>query len=483
MRNQTRREFIKTVGSLAASTGLSIAMPGCAGISKVQRAQSNRPNIVFFFADDMRFDTIHSLGNEEIITPTLDSLVRNGTAFTNAYIMGSMSGAVCIPSRAMLLSGRTLFHLQSPGRVIPPEHITLPRILYNAGYRTFHIGKWHQDQPTYARCFSDGAKIFFGGMTDQFNVPVYDFDPGGKYPNDKRYIESGKHSSELFSDAAISFLRNYKEEKPFFLYIAYTAPHDPREMPKQYGDMYAPAKVVLPKSFMAEHPFDNGDLKVRDEALAPWPRTPDEIRRHIAAYYAMITHLDAQIGRVLDVLKETGYAQNTIVIFAADNGLALGRHGLMGKQNIYEHSVHVPLVITGPGIPKDKKRNCFCYLLDIYPTLCDLVGVPVPDSVEGQSFVTIIRGQKSNLRDALFFAYKDFQRGIRNERYKLIEYSVNGKRMTQLFDLQSDPWEISNLAGNRRYAENFHRLRSQLLKWKDKLGDKSSFWQDYDATL
>jgi len=480
---QTRRKFLKTIGSLAASAAVSGALPGCAAVRGRRKADKRPPNIVFFFADDQRFDTIHSLGNDEIITPNLDLLSRNGTAFTNAYIMGSMSGAVCIPSRAMLLSGKTLFHLQGQGRAIPPEHITLPEALHKAGYKTFHIGKWHQDQPTYARCFSDGAKIFFGGMTDQLNVPVYDFDPSGKYPNDKKYIEPGKHSSELFSDAATNFLRNYKEGKPFFLYIAYTAPHDPREMPKQYLDMYDPGKVVLPKSFMPEHPFDNGELKVRDEMLAPWPRTPQEIRRHIAAYYAMITHLDAQIGRVLEALKETGQTQNTIVIFAGDNGLAVGRHGLMGKQNLYDHSVHVPLIMCGPGVPKGRRYDAFCYLLDIYPTLCELAGLPIPESAEGYSLIPIIRGEKHKLRDTLFFAYKDFQRAVRDSRYKLIEYFVNGRRTIQLFDLRSDRWEISNLADSPAHAGDLRRLRQELLRWRDKLDDSSNFWQGHNVSL
>jgi len=483
MRSQTRREFLKTIGSLTASAGLSIALSGCAGIKKAQRAQMNRPNIIFFFADDQRFDTIRALGNEEIITPNLDSLVQTGTAFTNAYIMGSMSGAVCVPSRAMLLTGRTLFHLQGQGNVIPQEHVTFPEVLRKAGYTTFHTGKWHQDPRSLTRCFSGGAKIFFGGMADQFNVPVFDFEPAGKYPKENKYIGQGKHSSELFSDAAIAFLRSHKEDRPFFLYVAYTAPHDPRKMPNEYLDMYDPAKIMLPRSFMPEHPFDNGEMKVRDEQLASWPRTPQEVCRHLAEYYAMITHLDVQIGRVLAALNQTKHARNTIIIFAGDNGLAVGRHGLMGKQNLYEHSVHVPLIIGGPGIPQGRKCNTFCYLLDIYPTLCELVGLPIPSSVEGHSIVPVIRSPKSKIRDTLFFAYKDVQRGLRDERYKLIEYLVNGNRTTQLFDLQLDPWEVSNLADSPSHIKHLRQLRRELVRWKNELGDNSTFWYGYDAYL
>ncbi|GAJ05870.1 unnamed protein product, partial [marine sediment metagenome] len=244
---------------------------------------------------DQRFDTIRSLGNKHIVTPHIDSLVHNGTTFTNAYIMGSMSGAVCVPSRAMLMSGRTLFGLEGTGKTIPEEHLTLPEVLRKAGYTTFHTGKWHQDKKSFARCFSTGTNIFFGGMGNHWNVPVNNFDATGSYPRNQRY-KGDKHSSELFSDAAVRFLRDYKDDKPFFVYVAYTAPHDPRQAPEKYRQMYNPEKIVLPKNFLPEHPFDNGEMKIRDEKLAPWPRTPKEIRRHIADYYAIITHMDAQMG-------------------------------------------------------------------------------------------------------------------------------------------------------------------------------------------
>jgi arylsulfatase A-like enzyme len=474
MLDYTRRDFLKTVGVGTAS----LAMSGCTSTGLITGAERKQPNILVFFTDDQRFDTIRALGNKHIITPNTDSLVRNGTTFTNAYIMGSMSGAVCVPSRAMLMSGRTLFGLEGKGNTIPEEHRTMPEVLRKAGYTTFHTGKWHQDKKAFSRCFSSGGKIFFGGMGNHWNVPVNDFDAAGNYPRNQRY-KGDKHSSELFSDAAVRFLRDHKDDKPFFVYVAYTAPHDPRHMPKKYEQMYNPEKIVLPKSFLPEHSFDNGEMRIRDEKLAAWPRTPKEIRKHIADYYAMITHMDAQIGRVLSALKKTGKAKNTIIVFAGDNGLAVGRHGLLGKQSLYEHSVHVPLIISGPGIPKGQKRDAFCYLLDIFPTLCDLTGMSIPKSVEGRSLIGIIRDRRRKVRETLFFAYKDVHRGVRNERYKLIEYAVKGKRTTQLFDLQTDPWEINNLADKPGYAAHLKRLRKELLRWKDKLGDSSKFWQGY----
>src|SRR5690606_25798798 len=189
------------------------------------------------------------------------------------------------------------------------------------------------------------------------------------------------------------FLNRDMNSQPFFLYLSYTAPHDPRMAPEEFASQYPPDEILLPENFMPEHPFPNGELKIRDENLAPFPRTEENTREHIAAYYAMISHVDAQIGRVLDALDQSGQAENTMIIFAGDNGLAVGQHGLMGKQNLYEHSIRVPLIISGPGIPQGEKRETLCYLLDLFPTLCEFIDIPTPDSVEGVSFAPVISAE------------------------------------------------------------------------------------------
>jgi arylsulfatase A-like enzyme len=461
----------------------------------------DRPNILFFFTDDQRFDTIHALGNEQIVTPNLDALVAQGTTFTKAYIMGGSCPAVCMPSRAMLMTGRTLYHLQGQGQGIPEEHILLGETLQEAGYATFGTGKWHNGPASYARSFTDGAEIFFGGMNDHWNVPACHFDPTAQYDQAKPFvydpsysnqvtyrrcdhITPGKHSSELFCEATIDFVQRYDGDAPFFAYVSFMAPHDPRTMPQEYLDMYDPDQIASSPNWMPEHPFDNGEMVVRDEKLAPWPRTPDEMRRHTAEYYAMITHLDAQIGRVLQALEASGHAENTIIVLAGDNGLAIGRHGLMGKQNMYDHSLHVPLIMSGPGIPKNGQSNVLCYLLDIYPTLCDLVGVPIPGTVEGQSLVPAMHGQEDVPRNTLYFAYRGVQRAVQDSQFKLIEYVVEGQRHTQLYDLQADPWETSSLAEDARYAGHLERLRAELQRWRDELDDAQPeqgelFWEGY----
>lgn len=428
---------------------------------------SERPNILLLFTDDQRFDAVGALGNPEVITPNMDRLVRQGMAFTHATIQGSVCPAVCQPSRAMLMTGRSLYHAPRDCG----DFVTLPQHLQAHGYATFGTGKWHNFPDSYARSFTDGGKIFYGGMSNHLEVPVYDFHPGGEYPEEDRYI--GKEfSSELFSDAAIDFLERYDEKAPFMAYVSYTAPHDPRMAPKEYEDLYDPGRIEVPENFHPVHPFDNGEMVIRDEMLAPFPRTPEVVQEHIAAYYAMITHLDAHIGRVLEALEKTGRADDTIIVFAGDNGLAVGQHGLMGKQNMYDHSIRVPLAVTGPGIPEGGRSDALCYLLDLFPTLCDLLDLPTPETVEGRSLAPIVQGQTdSGGYENLFFAYMDCQRAVRDDRWKLVEYFGEADRVTQLFDLAADPRETANLASAPDMEEQLTRLRRELMDWQIAVDD------------
>ncbi|HOJ32563.1 MAG TPA: sulfatase-like hydrolase/transferase [Candidatus Hydrogenedentes bacterium] len=318
-----------------------------------------------------------------------------------------------------------------------------PVIFRRAGYTTFHVGKWHQDRDSFRRSYLMGEAIHFSGMSDHYAVDIRPFDASGVYPDSDVRIEKGIHSSELFANAAVRFLRSEDAQKPFFAYIAFTAPHDPREAPREYRGRYEAADMLLPPNFMPQHPFDNGELKVRDELLESYPRKPKAIQKHLADYYAMISHLDSPIGRILETLDETGLASNTIVVFAGDNGIALGQHGLMGKQNLYEHSLHVPLIFRGPGIAAGKTCDALVYLSDVYLTLCDLASIPRPPLIEGESLVTAMNDNASG-RDSLFFAYKHFQRALRWRPWKLILYNVRGNERTQLFNLEEDPWEMQD---------------------------------------
>ena len=436
------------------------------GAQGVQRP----PNVLFLLADDLRFDTIAALGNGEIRTPGLDRLCGAGTAFTRAHIMGGTQAAVCVPSRAMLLTGRDLFGLEDRGNRIPECHATLPEAFRGAGYRTCGIGKWHNGRESYARSFTDGAQIYFGGMADHFHLSTHDYDPTGQYPAEAAKVREG-HSSELVAGAVADFLKGAGQDQPFFVYASFLAPHDPRTAPADYAAQYRPEDVALPKNFLSEHPFDNGELKIRDELLAPFPRTPDAVRRHIADYYAMIAHLDAQVARILNALEETGQAGNTIVVFSGDNGLAVGQHGLMGKQNLYECSVRVPLVMRGPGVPVNARRDTLCCLQDLFPTLCSLTGVPVPDSVQGRTLQPALGSGEVLVRDHVFYAYRDVQRGVCDGRWKLIEYAVGGKRATQLYDIEADPLETVNLADGAEHSEQLARMRALLCRSQEDVHD------------
>ncbi len=463
---------------------------------------SRKPNVVFLFTDDQRHDTIGALGHPEIHTPNMDELVRRGTSFTRAHIAGGTSTAVCMPSRAMLHTGRTLFHIEGAGQSIPEGHLTLGEAFRRAGYRTFGAGKWHNGTASYHRSFTDGDEIFFGGMADHWNVPAFHYDPSGRYEarrpivddphrsNEVRlrrcdHVRAGKHSSELIADAALEFLEGREGEEPFLLYASFLAPHDPRTMPREFLDLYDPAEIELPPNFMGGHPFDNGELHVRDEMLAGFPRTPGETRRHLTEYYAMISHLDAHVGRIVGKVDELGLADSTIFVLAGDNGLAVGQHGLFGKQNCYDHSLRVPLVFAGPGIPADARRDCLVYLLDVFPTLSELTGTELPGTVEGRSLASAIREPDTPVRETLYFAYTDKQRAVRDDRFKLIEYVVDGcHTVTQLFNVQSDPWETRNLAAEPEREEKLKQLRGELVRFRDEWDELETpwgrtFWEGY----
>ncbi|MGV8094220.1 MAG: sulfatase-like hydrolase/transferase [Mangrovibacterium sp.] len=444
------------------------------------RIQKKKPNILFLFADDQRFNTIAALGNNEIITPNLDKLVENGTTFTNAYIMGAMNGAVCAPSRAMLMTSRSVFKINpaDAGLLHLPDTL-LPKALSNNGYTTFHTGKWHNGKRAFKVAFDDGSRIFFGGMHDQYAVPTYEFNGNGEYPDSMETVRD-IHSSELYADAAINFIKELDEDDPpFFMYVAFQAPHDPREMPQKFLDMYDADNISLPANFMPEHPFDNGELDIRDEWLAGYPRTKAEIKANIRAYYAMITHLDEQIGRIIHELDQKGLRENTVIIFSADNGLAVGQHGLMGKQNLYEHSIKVPLIFQGPEIPENVRKEGLSYLIDVYPTLCDLTNTKIPQSVEGKSLLPVIKGEEDSVRESMIFAYKNNQRAIRKGDYKLIKYMVDDQRTNQLFNLKDDPWEINNLYDSKKHSTLITELEEELQERLNESGDNVKFSESY----
>lgn len=414
----------------------------------------NPPNFLFILTDDQRFDAIHSGWRHEISTPAIDRLAAEGFMFTQASIMGGNSAAICMPSRAMIMTGTSLFRCKG---MIPPESTTLPQLLRQHGYATFITGKWHNDRDSLLRSFECGEAVFQGGMGDHFRTPVNDIHDG-RLVNSRDVTE---FDAEAFANATIAFLKNRPRNQPFFSYLAFKTPHDPRLVPPRFHHLYDAAHLALPPNFLPQHPFDNGELTIRDELLANFPRNPDEIRQHLAAYYAAISATDDQIGRVLGALDELGLATNTVVIFASDNGLAIGQHGLMGKQNLYDHSIRVPLILRGPGIPKGQS-GALCQLFDLYPTLAAMANLAAPRTVDGKDLGPVLRNEQSDIRDATLHTYKGMQRAVRTRETKLIEYLVKGQSTRQLFDLKNDPWETKNLADDAAHAGLLRTMRSRL---------------------
>ena len=421
-----------------------------------------RPNIIILFADDQRADTLGAWGNEQIQTPNIDQLAQAGCSFKSNYCFGSNSGAVCVPSRAMLHTGRNWLHVKHDMSNAP----VMGELLQKQGYQTFGTGKWHNGEASFLRSFHQGEAVFFGGMCDHTKVPIKDAEDGKTV----RPRTGKKVSSELFADAAVNFLKNYQGNEPFFCYVAFTAPHDPRQPPEAEAAIYQSNPPELPANFLPQHPFNNGSLTIRDEQLAPWPRPEAMIREQLGEYYGLITHLDQQIGRILETVKNSRHAEDTYIIYAADHGLAMGSHGLLGKQSVYEHSMRCPLIIAGPGVPKGSSTEAFTYLYDLLPTICQLTGAKPPADLDGHSLLSVAKGERESVRDSVFLPYSGSMRSVRDERWKLIKYPAINH--TQLFDLQQDPHELKNLAEAKEHREEVERLTKLMLKWQAEVGDK-----------
>lgn len=438
------------------------------------------PNFLVIVTDDQRPDTVHALGNSIMETPTLDSLVGEGTAFTRAIA----PNPICTPSRAEILTGCNGFRngVRGMGGEAMDGELTLwPRAMREAGYHGWYVGKWMNDGKPITRGYQESLGLFAGGggrwpldyAEDWHGRPVtgykgwvFQTDDGTLLP--EKGVGLTPEISVHFADAAIEFIER-EPDSPFFLHVNFTAPHDPLLMPPGYEGKYDPDEMPLPANFAPRHPFDHGNIDGRDEKLLPRPRTPPDVRADLAVYYAVISHMDEQVGRVLAALESTGQADNTVVIFTSDHGLAMGSHGLRGKQNMYEHTIGVPLLMKGPGIPSGKRVDALCYLRDLYPTVCELAGIEIPETVQGRSLVPVLRGDARAVRPYAFGYFRDFQRMIRTDQWKLIYYPHIEKY--QLFNLKSDPHELNNLYGKNGHQAVTEQLRGKLNTWRQQVDD------------
>ena len=471
---------------------------------------STKPNIVFLYADDFAYWAINALGNEIIQTPNLDKLVAQGVSFSNAFNMGGWNGAICIASRSMLISGRSIWKANEINRQwgegnTAAHSQTWGRLMSNAGYNTFATGKWHiQADP--GQVFEETVNINPGGMPPDhltgtpglydrvreayangedfyallppgYNRPLSETDDSwtASDPAHNGYWTDGTHWSEVQRGDAINFIdAASRSEDPFFLYLAFNAPHDSRQSPKEFLDLYPLEDIPLPENWLPEYPYldEMGDLRVmRDEMLGPVPRTPYAIRTHIREYYAIISHLDAQIGLILHALEEKELMDNTYIFFTGDNGLSVGQHGLLGKQNMFDHSIHVPLLAAGPGLPNGTEVSSDIYLQDIMATSLSIAGIEKPDFVDFNSFLNLAKGVASELPlpNGVYGAYMDTQRMIRKDGFKLILYPRNQELL--LFDLNADPLEMNDLSDNPQYAAKVRNLFEGLLSLQAQMED------------
>lgn len=441
-----------------------------------------KPNIIFLFSDDQSYKAVNALGNSEIITPTMDKLVNEGTTFTHAYNMGGWNGAICVASRAMIISGRSIWRAQHISNNYSKSldlDKTWPRLMQAAGYETYMTGKWHvQAKPD--SIFNHVGHELRGMPFDTpegYNRPLGASDTLWK-PWKKEfggYWKGGKHWSELVKDDAVSFIDSAaKKDTPFFMYIAFNAPHDPRQSPKKYVDMYPLDSISIPKSYMPEYPFAEvmgAGKGLRDEKLAPFPRTEYSVKVNRQEYYAINTHLDDQIKDILNALEKKGLRENTYIFYTSDHGLSCGEHGLMGKQSMYDHSMRVPLMVVGPNIPKGKKIDNDVYLQDIMATTLDLADIKKPDYVEFNSLTNLINNEKIySPYQAIYGTYeKNSQRMIRKDGYKLIVYPKSKTML--LYNLDEDPNELNNLADDKTHQDKIKVLFKELINLQKQMGD------------
>jgi choline-sulfatase len=458
---------------------LILALAGVLAISPA--LQAAKPNILFLFADDYCHEAVRAFGLTDIDTPNLDRLAARGTTFTRACNMGSWSGAVCVASRTMLVTGRSLWDARNVFHETDAERkkgVLWPQLMKQAGYKTYMTGKWHVE--TAAESCFDVVKDVRGGMPgtvpSAYNRPI-EGEVDAWSPFDKSlggFWEGGTHWSEVVRDHTLRFLADAKQqEKPFFIYAAFNAPHDPRQAPEEFVARYPLSRVAVPLDFLPEYPYKDAigcSHKLRDENLAPMPRTELAVKRHRQEYYALISHLDAQIGRILDALDASGQAADTWIFFTADHGLAVGHHGLWGKQNLYDHSVRVPFLVAGPGVPGGVRKESAIYLQDVMATALELAGAEKPEHVFFSSLLPVLEGrQEGASHGAMYGAYLELQRSITDDGWKLIAYPK--ARVLRLYHLDQDPLERIDLASDPAHELKKKDLLERLRQLSAGFGD------------
>ncbi|MGJ8744463.1 sulfatase-like hydrolase/transferase [Polaribacter sp.] len=482
-------KFIKYI----TLTILTFLMLSCS--SKTNKKIEKRPNFLIVLVDDQSAVDLKMYNPNSILeTPNIEKLAASGMVFDDARNMGAMIGGVCTPSRHMIMSGRTLWNLPAfRGNKNPnaPENLelqTIGSVFNRAGYKTMRTCKKGNS---------------YSAANKQFTVVRDATKRGGTE-------ESGSawHSKQVLD--YLGNRENTKEDDPFLIYFGFSHPHDTRdgtpELLKKYGAInhtdknnpppLNPHQPELPKNYLDKHPFFHGHPNLRDEERVSgvWKRRDKQtIKNELGREYAASENIDIQLGKVLGKLKDMGELDNTYIIYTSDHGIAIGSHGLMGKQNLYEHSWKVPFIINGPNIKPNSRVKGNIYLLDILPTLCDLASIKIPETVQGKSFKSILEGKEQSLRDIVYGVYsggsKPGMRAVKKDDWKLIKYDMmNGEiRETQLFNLAENPNEylpehhknkemLTNLANNPKYKNKLEEMETLLLAQMKEHNDPYRLW-------
>lgn len=475
--------------------GAALQLLICCGGKKEALVEQKRPNFLFVLVDDQSpFDLKQYDPSSILETPTIDSLAAWGMVIESARHMGSMNGAVCTPSRHMIMTGRTLWHLppsaefQKQTDPHPLDTMTIPAVFNRAGYKTMRTCKKGNSYP---------------GANQQFSIIMDATKRGGTE-------ESG---SAWHAKQVLEYLDNREtaqEEDPFLIYFGFSHPHDKRDGTPELLDKYGatnhknqdtipsanPKQPPLQENYLEAHPFHHGHPELRDEERVSgvWKRRDENtVRNELGREYACSENIDIQIAKVLERLEVMGELDNTYIIYTSDHGMAIGRHGLMGKQNLYEHTWRVPFVIKGPGIAARQRVEGNIYLSDVFPTLCELAGIEIPETVQGKSFKSVLMGEQETIRDVQYGVYcggtKPGMRTVRKGDWKLIKYDVlDGEvRETQLFNLAHNPNEYlpehgkvdemqTDLAEDPKYAYKLIEMEALLLEQMNAYEDPYRLW-------
>jgi len=453
---------------------LGSALSAGAALWAQRQAQTARPNILLILADDLAAWMCGCYGNKEIRTPNIDLLARMGVRFLNAFVVTP----ICSPSRATLFTGRTPmqhgihdFLTPNPvadppqGQASPPEsfarEVMISDILAREGYRCGYVGKWHMGNDAAPGHGYEFTYTMLGGSSPYQNPTMS--------RNGKVVAESG-YLTERMTEAALEFLERQTPGRPFFLVVSYLNPHTPYDgHPQRYYDLYA---------------------ETRFETIGWEPAAPNALREkemlgdivgNLRKCAASVTALDDQIPRLLDVLRRRQLWSDTLIVFTADNGYLLGRHGLWSKGhasdpiNMYEEVIGVPLILSWPGqIPVEATRPELVSFYDLLPTLCEAAQAPVPGdrNLCGRSFLTLARGRtfpKGQSWPPTVFGYFRNTQMARDNRFKLVIRN-GGEGPNELYYLSRDPREKRNEYDNAGFVTVRDRLRRQLDGWLERYG-------------